>query len=344
MRVFRISTGVCLLLLAGCAGQNAVVQSGAKISPVEKETVQDVLANGGFGPKLVKIPAGQFIMGSPENEPGRYNNEGPQHLVTFKKPFYLGLTEVSVGQFRRFVEATGYLTDGERNNGSYMRDNTIKNAPWRFRENVNWRMDHEGKVSIDDNPVVHVSWNDAQAYLAWLSKETGQKYRLPSEAELEYGNRAGSDGMFWWGEGSPQDNLTNVRGDKDRAFANPVTWERTPGEVSHAFAEGNTAELFKDFGDGFHGLAPVGNFSPNPFGLHDTTGNVWEWAEDCWHDNYVDAPTDGSAWIKGSDCVQRVIRGGSYYCYPRHVRSANRWVHWPEMRTMHIGFRVARDL
>ncbi|WP_455217744.1 formylglycine-generating enzyme family protein, partial [Kaarinaea lacus] len=191
-----------------------------------KEIRQDSLASGGYAPKIVSIPPGQFMMGSPDDEPGRYYNEGPQHLVTFMKPFYLGLTEVTVGQFRQFVEATGYQTDAERNTGSFLRDITEENAPWRLRKDVNWRMDHEGKPSNDKNPVVHVSWNDAQAYLAWLSKETGNEYRLPSEAELEYSNRAGSEGLYWWGEGSPQDNLTNVRGDKDKAVANPKTWER----------------------------------------------------------------------------------------------------------------------
>ena len=282
-------------------------------------------------------------MGSPIGESGRYADEGPQHKVTFKKPFYLGLTEVTVGQFRRFVKATGYRTDGERNTGSFIRDASAKQAGWRLRSEVNWRLDHEGKPSPDENPVVHVSWYDAQAYLSWLSKETGQVYRLPSEAETEYSNRAGSKGQFWWGEDSPTENLANIRGDKDKAVANPRTWEKTPIEVQYAFREGKTPEVFEGYGDGFHGLAPVGNFSVNPFGLFDTAGNVWEWVQDCWHNDYNGAPSDGSAWVDNEKCGTRIARGGSFYCFPRHVRSANRWGRWPEFRNMYIGFRVARD-
>ncbi|WP_455198453.1 formylglycine-generating enzyme family protein [Kaarinaea lacus] len=333
---FLLLVPLIALLMESCAapGQN---------DKDLKQLLQEPLANGGLGPRVLLIPAGEFMMGSPEDEPGRYMNEGPVHRVKFKRPFYLGMTEVTVGQFRKFVEATGYQTDGERNTGSFLRDISEKNAPWRLRKDVNWRMDHEGKPSIDENPVVHVSWNDAQAYIAWLSEETGEKYRLPSEAELEYSNRAGSKSMFWWGDGSPQDKLTNVRGDKDKAVANPLTWERLPGEQRYAFSGGDTPKWFENYGDGYHGLAPVGSFSPNPFGLHDTTGNVWEWVEDCWHENYNDAPDDGSAWVEDGYCNYRIVRGGSYYCYPRHVRSANRWPNWPEIRSMYIGFRIARD-
>lgn len=344
VRLTRIYVCLLSLMIAGCAVKPSEIRVADGNPGLNNVVIQDSLEAGGDGPKLIKIPAGQFIMGSPDDEPGRYEDEGPQHLVTFSKAFYLGLTEVTVGQFRRFVEETGYQTDGERNTGSFLRHESHPNSDWRLRKDINWRMDHEGKPSLDENPVVHVSWNDAQAYLKWLSVETGKHYRLPSEAELEYANRAGSKGQYWWGEGSPRERLANIRGDRDKAVANPATWERVPREVQYAFAEGDTPDLFKDYGDGYHGLAPVGNFKANPFGVHDTAGNVWEWVEDCWHNNYIGAPTDGSAWIEGGACYQRIVRGGSYYCYPRHMRSANRWPNWQEMRSMYIGFRVARDL
>jgi len=350
MILIRLLPYIAILPLIGCTaplldvqGQKPAAMASKHQGVVEKHQHQDTLASGGYGPRLILIPEGHFLMGSPEGEPGRYTNEGPQHEVSFERPFYLGLTEVTVGQYRRFVKATGYLTDGERNTGSYIRDDTVERGPWRLRPEINWRMDHEGNPSHDDNPVVHVSWYDAQAYLAWLSKETGKIYRLPSEAELEYGNRAGSGGQFWWGESTPAEKLVNIRGDKDKLVANPRTWEHTPVEIQYAFKEGDTPEIFEGYGDGFHGLAPVGSFSPNPFGLFDTTGNVWEWVQDCWHNDYIGAPTDGSAWVDKENCAMRIVKGGSFYCFPRHMRSANRWERWAEFRNMYIGFRVARD-
>lgn len=331
-----------LLLMAGTAGLPLHMAVSAP-ALAEAQSLQEALSDGGLGPQLVLVPAGRFLMGSPENEPGRYADESPLHPVDLARPFYLGRTEVTVAQYRRFVHATGYQTDGERDSGSFIRDPRIVEGRWRLRRAVNWRLDHEGRPSDDNNPVVHVSWNDAQAYLRWLSAQTGQRYRLPSEAELEYANRAGSRGLYWWGEGTPVHRLVNIRGDKDESVANPVTWERTQREYEYALAEGDTPLLFEDYTDGVHGLAPVGSFSLNPFGLHDTAGNVWEWAEDCWHDNYENAPADGSAWVEQDGCESRVVKGGSFYCFPRHMRSANRWARWADFRNMYIGFRVARD-
>jgi formylglycine-generating enzyme required for sulfatase activity len=330
------ATIMLLLLSVGTANTQASTPETN-----EKREWQDGLPGGGQGPSLVQIPTGRFLMGSPKSEPGRYADEGPQHEVVFNQPFLLGKTEVTVGQFRAFVEATGYKTDAEKNTGSFLRE--PETGYWRLKDGINWRFDHAGKVSQDDNPVVHVSWQDAQAYVHWLSKETGQQYRLPSEAEIEYANRAGSQQPYWWGNGSPPVNTANIKGDQDYRVANPRVWEHTSAEQSYAFNEGETPIFFQDYGDNYHGLAPTGNFSPNPFGLYDTTGNVWEWVQDCWHENYEGAPTDGSAWEMGS-CEERIVRGGSFYCYPRHVRSANRWRRWPEFRNMYIGFRVARDL
>lgn len=340
-----------VVLFAGCTVLPTVLPKKASVEIVPKQQVplvgkahRDTLISGGQSPEVMLVPAGQFMMGSPEDEPGRYANESPQHYVNIAQSFLLGLTEVTVAQFRQFVQATDYQTDGERDSGSFFRDASAEKGRWRLSQHMNWRLDHEGNPSLDDNPVVHVSWNDAQTYLAWLSEETGKHYRLPSEAELEYVNRAGSTGLYWWGEGSPVEKLANIRGDKDKSVANPLTWEHTELELNHALADGDVPLAFVNYGDGHHGVAPVGTFGRNSFGLYDTTGNVWEWAEDCWHDNYNDAPRDGSAWVEDNSCEYRVVRGGSFYCFPRHVRSANRWRQWPDFRNMFIGFRIARDL
>ncbi len=283
-------------------------------------------------------------MGSPDNETGRYENEGPLHPVTLPGPYLLGKTEVTVGQFRRFIENTGYRTDAEKAHGSFLRD--ARSGQWRLVRGVNWRHDHTGAPAADDMPVVHVSWRDAQAYVQWLSAQTGHTYRLPSEAELEYANRAGTQTRFWWGDGSPQLLVANLRGEIDLSAFPAKLRQPTPGEYNYVVHDGPTELYFENYGDGHTGAAPVGSFAPNPFGLYDTTGNVWEWTQDCWHDDYTGAPTDGSAWTfrnKGQ-CRTRVLRGGSWYCFPRHLRSANRYSESLDFRNMYIGFRVARDL
>lgn len=291
---------------------------------------------------MVIVPAGRFVMGSPENESGRYANEGPPHHVTFDRPFALGLHEVTVGEFRRFVEASGYVTRAEGGEGSFFRDPA--SGEWRLEPTLNWRFDSAGRPAVDALPVVHVSWDDARAYARWLSAQSGAHYRLPSEAELEYANRAGSRSAFPWGEGAPPTPLANIKGEKDRAVTAPHLWPHTADEERYALREGETPRYFHGYGDGFGAPAPVASFPPNAFGLHDTAGNVWEWAADCWHADYHGAPADGSAWLEGGDCAQRVVRGGSWYCYPRHIRAANRWARWPIFRNMYIGFRLARDL
>lgn len=349
MTFFRMLFVVNISFIAGCAALSGTTELEPVADAIKRQNLveakphRDMLRSGGVGPQITLIPAGQFMMGSPQSEVGRYNNEGPQHVVNIARPFLLGVTEVTLAQFRHFVESSNYETDGERNSGSFLRDPDAERGRWRLKQDVNWRFDHEGKLSREENPVVHVSWNDAQAYLAWLSRETGERYRLPSEAELEYANRAGSQGAYWWGEGAPLKQLANIRGDGDEAVANPLTWKHTGQELGFLRRVGDLPLTFKSYSDGFNGLAPVANFSANPFGLFDTAGNVWEWTQDCWHFNYRKAPTDGSAWVE-KICDHRVVRGGSYYCFPTHVRSANRWSRWPEFRNMYIGFRVARDL
>jgi formylglycine-generating enzyme required for sulfatase activity len=304
--------------------------------------IEDRLRDGSAGPQLVVVPAGIFEMGSPHDEHGRYADEGPLHKVYFARPFALGHTEVTVGQFRKFVESTGYVTSAERGEGSLLRE--ANSGDWRLREEINWRHDQSGSPAEDHLPVVHVSWQDAQAYIKWLSGQTGEQYRLPSEAEFEYANRAGSQTAFWWGGYSPPVQVANLRGEIDvRMMPKAI---RTPleTEVEYVLREGPTPLVFHNYNDDAPGVSPVASYRPNAFGLHDTTGNVWEWTQDCWHENYEGAPADGRAWVEGNRCGERVIRGGSWYCFPRHARSANRWAERRFFRNMYIGFRVARDL
>jgi len=276
------------------------------------------------GPELVVIPAGAFMMGSPEDESGRFSNEGPRHRVTFERGFALSQTEVSVAQFTAFVNATGYRSDAEIEGQSRVYE--PRNGRMDVRIRINWRHNYTGEDADPNLPVIHVSWNDAQAYVTWLSEQTGRSYRLPSEAEFEYALRAGSQTPYWWGQDSPEDDTENLTGD---------------GDISPTNARWNVA--FRRYTDGFWGPAPVASLQANPFGLHDMGGNVMEWMADCWHDSFVRAPDDGSAWVNPG-CDRRVIKGGAWSSTPPMARSAFRLSSSAPSTDMRVGFRVARDL
>jgi len=231
-------------------------------------------------PEMVTVPSGSFLMGSPEDEPGRYSDEGPQHRVTIPQPFAVGKYEVTHGQFRAFVNATEY-------DAGY-----------------SWLIPILGYTNA--HPVLAVSWHDAQAYVKWLSRRTGESYRLLSEAEWEYVARAGTTTAYH--------------------FGNTIS----PSQVSFDQKNARTA---------------VGSYPANAFGLHDVHGNVFEWVEDCWHDNYNGAPTDGSAWVSNCDGNYRVLRGGSWGYFPRALRSAFRiWLDPSDRVSLTAGIRVARTL
>jgi formylglycine-generating enzyme required for sulfatase activity len=289
------------------------------------QIIRDHFMNQGtWSPELVILTAGSFVMGSSAFEEGRMEHEGPEHRVTFRRGFAIGRTEISVAEFRTFVDRTRYRTDAERFGYSMIYDHF--SGRLARREGVNWEMDYEGRKANEDEPVIHVSWNDAQAYARWLAQGTGKAYRLPTEAELEYAQRAGKTTRYWWGDDAPTRLVENLTGEKD-VSRNKRQW----------------ATAFEDYGDRYWGPAPVGSFEPNPFGLHDMGGNVSEWTTDCWHDTYLRAPTDGSAWVNPG-CKLRVIRGGYWASSPDQSRAAYRVSAQPEHRDARVGFRIARDL
>jgi formylglycine-generating enzyme required for sulfatase activity len=250
-----------------------------------------VFQDAPFGPEMVAVPAGKFMMGSPENEPERISWEGPQHEVTFARPFAVGRDAVTRGQFAAFVNATGHKAAG----------------PWR----------KPGFALDDTHPVVRISWDDARAYAAWLKKITGRPYRLLAEAEWEYAARAGTPTPFWWGAS--------------------ITPEQANYDGNYVYEGGGSKGEYRQ------GTVPAGSFDPNPWGLYNVHGNVWEWCEDTWHDNYDGAPIDGSAWIsKEKEGSGRVVRGGSWDGDPRSLRSAQR--NWDTDENLDGGCRLARTL
>jgi formylglycine-generating enzyme required for sulfatase activity len=249
-------------------------------------------------PEMVVIPAGTFQMGSPEGEPGRTEFEGPVHTVTFDRPFAIARHEVTFDQWDACV-----------------RDGGCQHRP----DDAGW-----GRGA---RPVIYVTWKDAKEYVQWLSRKTGQDYRLPGEAEWEYAARAGTKTARFWGE------------DPDAACRYANVYDET-----HKGEQAALLPLPKhNCNDGYAPTAPVAQFEANAFGLNDMLGNVWEWTEDCWDDSYRGAPSDGSAWTKG-DCGRRVLRGGSWVNRPDVVRSASRFGYVTGDPSNFTGFRPARTL
>ena len=267
-------------------------------------------------PELVVVPGGSFMMGSPSGEAGRDDDEGPVHRVTISKPLAVGVYEVTVGEFGRFVGETGHVTG----DSCWI----YEGGEWKSRGGRNWR--NPGFSQSDAHPVVCVNWEDAQAYVRWLSRETGEDYRLLSESEWEYVARGGTETSRYWGGGaSAACRYVNVA---DRSLKEQYSgWRWKIHECR----------------DGHVHTAPAGSFSPNGYGLYDVLGNVWEWVGDCWNDSYGGAPRDGRAWESG-DCSLRVLRGGSWSNEPRSVRSADRGQYPTGFRPILAGFRVASTL
>lgn len=287
--------------------------------------VDQFLDRHGNAPALVVIPTGNFMMGSSENESGHRASEGPQHEVKISSGFALGRGDVSVAQFRVFSDDSGYVTDAEKAGTATVYDE--KTGRIIRRGGITWRQDYLGDTATGDMPVINVSWNDASAYVLWLSTRTGKHYRLPSEAEFEYALRAGSSTRYPWGDGNPTKVYDNFTGDGDRSPRLKRSW----------------AKAFPRYSDGYWGPAPVDKFAPSVFGLIDMNGNVSEWVADCWHENYTRAPADSTAWMNPG-CVQHVIRGGSWGSAPDQVRSAYRISAPADTRSPRVGMRVARDL
>ena len=262
-------------------------------------------------PEMVVVPAGSFLMGSPDAEEGRDEYEGPLHRVTFAAPFAVGVYEVTVAEFGRFVDTTGHSTG----NLCYVSTGHNKGE---LRNGFGWR--NPGFGQGGSHPAVCVSWEDAKSYVAWLSQIAGERYRLPSESEWEYAARAGTRTARWWGEGES-------------------------GQCTHANGADANAGYSWVIGcsDGHSRTAPVGSLRMNAWGLHDVLGNAWEWTEDCWNASYRSAPSDGSAWEHG-DCNFRMFRGGSWNEVPRLLRSAFRNGSGPGLLSNDNGFRVARTL
>jgi formylglycine-generating enzyme required for sulfatase activity len=257
-------------------------------------------------PEMLVVQSGRFMMGSPSNEDGRFNNETPQHAVTIASAFAVGKFALTRAEFETFVKAAGYAVPEScyALSGSELKE--VKGKSFR----------DPGFEQGGNHPVVCINWDDAKAYVAWLSKTTGKEYRLLSEAEREYVARAGTTTPFSWG--------TSISAEQANYDA------RTP---SGATANGKWQKK----------TVAVDSFRPNALGLYQAHGNVFEWTEDCWNATYQGAPEDGSAWATG-ECGRRVLKGGSWFGLPRFLRSAGRVWNYTGVRSSLNGVRMARSL
>jgi len=290
-----------------------------------RQVFSDALRDGGRGPQMIVVPHGGFQMGAAENELGSTDAEKPSHYVRFERGFAMSITEVTVADFRRYVQATKARPRATRRGHSIVYDERSGN--FVRRSGVDWQSDYNGAEAIANLPVMHVSVRDAENYATWLSEQTGRSYRLPSEAEFEYALRAGSSGRYPWGDaGTPPARAGNFTGAED---------------VSPSGRHWYNA--FVGYGDGYWGPAPVASFERNPLGLHDIAGNLSEWVADCWHASYRRAPSDGVAWFNPG-CRQRVIRGGNWANAPAQTRAAWRQSQDSDTTSARIGFRLVRGI
>jgi formylglycine-generating enzyme required for sulfatase activity len=274
----------------------------------------DVIRDCSVCPLMKVVPPGHFAQGSAADDPDAQPFEMPRHAVTIPQALAVGEYEVTRAQYGMFVEETQRPAAGEC---------STYDGEWTQHIDQDWT--RVGFQQTASHPVACVSWEDARAYVAWLSKKAGHHYRLPSASEWEYAARGGGEFARPW------------RGDtKDACAAANVADE----SASKRFPGWNVHPC----NDGFVFTAPVGAFAANSFGLNDMLGNVFEWVEDCWHDSYNGAPTNGSAWVGSTKCEERELRGGSWFTTPAFVRAPYRNRFEPGYRSSSVGFRVVRDM
>jgi formylglycine-generating enzyme required for sulfatase activity/DNA-binding winged helix-turn-helix (wHTH) protein len=269
-------------------------------------------------PEMTVLPAGKFMMGSPESEPGRHLNEGLPRRVVMTRPFAIGKFEITVDQFAAFVADTGWNVGSE----CHVLADSSRNPPL-FEASRGASFRYPGFDVTRSHPAGCVSWHDAQAYAMWLKRRTGKPYRLPIESEWEYAARADTATAFSFG--NDESRLCDYGRFSD--LQTPSPWRgacRSSILVS--------------------GSLPVGTLKPNPWGIFDMHGNLWEWVEDCWTSETAQIPADGTAFTRPGKCEIGVVRGGSWLSGWYRLRSAFRYPWITTARFQQVGFRVALSL
>jgi formylglycine-generating enzyme len=313
-----LTTGLALLVSV------AQLSQAASVAP----TVGAVIRDCPQCPEMVVVPEGRFVMGSTPAESAAAKvredtaaREWPAHSVRIPKPFAIGRYEVTRGEYGAFVAATRRADGGDCITWDQA------DGRWQPVAKASWR--EPGFPQRENHPAVCLDLADSSAYAAWLSSISGQRYRLPTEAEWEHAARAGTTTMNTWGDGYEQ-----------------ICVHANSSDLTRAQAHGGIGEeptRFFTCRDGVVYTSPVGSFPANPFGLHDMVGNIWEWVQDCYTETYEGAPMDGSVWM-WADCERRVVRGGAWYSRTWFLRPAARSRELPTFRSATLGLRVVREL
>jgi len=277
-------------------------------------------------PELALVPPGRFLMGSAPDalEVVATTGETPAVAVSFTRPFHISRREITVAEFRRYVEATG----AESAPGCRV----WLGGQWVLERDRSWRDPGFALPPQDAEPVVCISWEDARGYAEWLSKESGKRYRLPSEAEWEYVARGGTSYPRFWGENDSHEGAAlSLACD----FAN--IYDSSAIDAYH-FPWPNAR-----CSDRVAALAPVGQYKPSAFGAYDIIGNAREWVMDCYTASYAGRPEDARAWTWQGGCELKGVRGGSWASRPRDARASARGAEPASLRQSDLGFRVVRD-
>ena len=328
MKIAKIVALIVLAGISGCAAPNQQTDDPylQAVRDIDNDLPPGTIRDCAICPEMKVVPTGTFVMGAPADqvnnlpwtrqiEGARILWESPEKTVTFAKPFAMGVCEVTRYQYEEFVNATGYRTQPHC---------VVWAGDWDRGANGRSWVD-PGIPQRSDHPVVCVSKNDAEAYAAWLTEMTGRKYSLPTEAQWEYAARAGGATVYPWGDNGSEACAYGNIADATMAAAHP-------------------ARSSQSCDDSYLYTAPAGMHAPNAWGLHDMTGNVWEWVADCWTPNHDAMPGDGSA-VRIGFCDESPLRGGAYGTGPLFTRSSVRG--GPDShstRQSWIGFRVVAEI
>jgi formylglycine-generating enzyme required for sulfatase activity/predicted Ser/Thr protein kinase len=299
--------GIAAVAVAGLYFARQALDRSAREAAAPVLTAGTVFRDCPTCPLMRVVPPGRFEQGAADGE----TFEQPQHEVSIAYPLAVAQHELTIGEFEEFMAEVGHDVSGCM----------IYDGEWQYRADVSWETADDAQTAL--HPVSCVSWSDATAYTQWLSHKTGQRYRLPSTSEWEYAARAGSISRQPWSMEAGVCSIANV--------ADQRAAQRYPGWEAQAC------------NDNYAGTAPVGRFRANAFGLQDMIGNVFEWVEDCWHDDYTGAPSDGSARVEPS-CPEREMRGGSWFTAPVYVSLTYRNHFAENYRSSSVGFRVVREI
>ncbi len=335
---YRLSFAVGFLCSLHASAAEPNLRGETAIAAAPKSTINSL------GQQLVLIPAGEFLMGGGEKaeevaaafpqfgmKAEFFVDEYPQHRVRITKPFWLGKHEVTVAQFKKFVEATNFKTSAEREDNSRRGPGgwgfSIATKKFEGRKlEYNWRT--PGFPIQDDYPVVNVSWDDAVAFCQWLSKQEGKTYRLPTEAEWEYACRAGTTTRYWCG--TEPTSLAKAANTADADFYRAFPWYY---EKAFTLA----------VGDGHALPAPVGRYPANPFGLCDMHGNAWEWTSDWYEEDYYKNSPLENPTGPTEPSELKVRRGGAWHTAAIWTRASFRNYNFTDSRYPNLGFRVVRE-